>query len=72
MPSTAVDDVFGFEVPLSVPGVEPGLLDPRSTWPDPAAYDAKAQVLAEMFSANFEKFEDIDPGVAAAGPTTSS
>jgi phosphoenolpyruvate carboxykinase (ATP) len=62
------DDVFGFEVPLSVPGVEPELLDARSTWPDPAAYDAKAQVLAEMFRANFEKFEEIDPAVAAAGP----
>jgi phosphoenolpyruvate carboxykinase (ATP) len=62
------DDVFGFEVPLEVPGVDSALLDPRSTWHDPAAYDAKAQVLAGMFQANFEKFENVDPAVAAAGP----
>jgi len=62
------DDVFGFEVPLSVPGVDPGLLDPRSTWQDPATYDAKAEVLAEMFRSNFEKFENVDPAVVAGGP----
>ena len=51
-----VDDVFGFDVPVEVPGVERSLLDPRSTWRDPDAYDAKAAELAEMFRANFEKF----------------
>ena len=30
------DPVFGFEVPVAVPGVDPALLDPRSTWHDPA------------------------------------
>ena len=30
-----VDEVFGFEVPVARPGVEPSLLDPRSTWRDP-------------------------------------
>ena len=29
------DPVFGFEVPLAVPGVDSALLDPRSTWADP-------------------------------------
>ena len=29
------DDVFRFEVPVEVPGVDPSLLDPRSTWRDP-------------------------------------
>ena len=62
------DEVFGFEVPVAVPGVDASLLDPRSTWHDPAAYDAKARELAAMFGANFEKFEDVDPEVAAAGP----
>jgi phosphoenolpyruvate carboxykinase (ATP) len=62
------DEVFGFEVPTSVPGVEAALLDPRATWRDPEAYDAKARELAEMFRANFEKFADVDQAVAAAGP----
>jgi len=60
------DEVFGFEVPVAVPGVDPGLLDPRSTWGDPDAYDVKARELAAMFRENFEQFGD--PVLAAAGP----
>ena len=41
---------------------------PRLTWADPAAYDDKARQLAQMFRTNFERFEDVSPGVAAAGP----
>jgi phosphoenolpyruvate carboxykinase (ATP) len=65
-----VDPVFGFEVPVGVPGVDTKLLDPRSTWADPSAYDAKAAELARMFRDNFEtKFAaDVDAGVAAGGP----
>ncbi len=63
-----VDPVYGFEVPLEVPEVDPELLDPRSTWRDPEAYDRKAAELARMFRENFQQFEDADPAVAAAGP----
>ena len=65
-----VDPVFGIEVPTAVPGVDAALLDPRSTWTDPSAYDAKAAELATMFRENFEKrfAADADPAVAAAGP----
>jgi phosphoenolpyruvate carboxykinase (ATP) len=63
------DEVFGFDVPVSVPGVEPSLLDPRSTWGDPEAYDRKARELAAMFGSNFEtKFADAPEGIRAAGP----
>jgi phosphoenolpyruvate carboxykinase (ATP) len=64
------DEVFGFEIPVAVPGVETALLDPRSTWADPASYDAKARELASMFRENFDKrFADqVEPAVAAAGP----
>jgi phosphoenolpyruvate carboxykinase (ATP) len=64
-----VDPVFGFEVPVSVPGVDRELLDPRSTWRDPDAYDRKARELAGMFRDNFEKFAAAaGAAVAVAGP----
>jgi phosphoenolpyruvate carboxykinase (ATP) len=63
------DPIFGFEVPLEVAGVDSKLLDPRSTWRDPAAYDVKARELAEMFRENFRKFAaDAGEPVVAAGP----
>jgi phosphoenolpyruvate carboxykinase (ATP) len=65
-----VDEMFGFEVPLEAEGVDPSLLDPRSTWADPAAYDVKARELARLFRENFEqKFAaEVGPEIAAAGP----
>jgi phosphoenolpyruvate carboxykinase (ATP) len=63
------DPLFGFDVPVEVPGVDAKLLDPRATWRDPAAYDVKARELAAMFRDNFEKFRaDAGEAVAAAGP----
>jgi phosphoenolpyruvate carboxykinase (ATP) len=62
------DDVFGFDVPLAVPGVDGALLVPRSTWRDPEAYDAKARELAQMFRDNFATFSGVDADVTAAGP----
>ena len=62
------DPVFGFQVPLEVPGVDSELLDPRSTWRDQAAYDRKAAELAKMFRDNFETLGDVDPAIASAGP----
>jgi phosphoenolpyruvate carboxykinase (ATP) len=67
------DELFGFEVPLHVAGVEDSLLDPRSTWADSGRYDVKARELAEMFAENFSKrFPEIDEPVRAAGPNVSS
>jgi phosphoenolpyruvate carboxykinase (ATP) len=61
--------VFNVDVPASCPGVPDSVLDPRSTWPDPAAYDAQAARLARMFVENFKAFErDVSPGVTHAGP----
>ncbi len=57
---------FGFEVPLEVPGVGKGLLDPRSTWADAHAYDRQARKLADMFAANFAQYlPHIDEEVKA-------
>ena len=62
------DPLFGFEVPVSVPGVESSLLQPRLTWADPEAYDAKARQLADMFRENFSKFQ-ADDNIVAGGPS---
>jgi phosphoenolpyruvate carboxykinase (ATP) len=51
-----------------VPGVDLRLLDPRSTWADPDEYDVRARELSRMFRDNFSRFEDVAPGVEAAGP----
>jgi phosphoenolpyruvate carboxykinase (ATP) len=61
--------VFGLEVPTSVPDVPEGVLSPRGTWPDAAAYDTQARKLATMFRENFEQYRsEVPPAVAAAGP----
>jgi phosphoenolpyruvate carboxykinase (ATP) len=66
------DEVFGFQVPTAVPGVDFRLLDPRSTWSDPARYDEKARALAGMFVDNFAKrFGDVDEAIRAAGPASA-
>ncbi len=58
---------FGFEVPVAVPGVEAGLLDPRSTWAKGAEYDKQAAKLVGMFAANFDQYLPfIDADVKAA------
>jgi phosphoenolpyruvate carboxykinase (ATP) len=63
------DPVFGFEVPTRVPDVPKEVLSPRSTWSDPAAYDAQARKLATMFRENFEQYRsEVGPSVAEAGP----
>jgi phosphoenolpyruvate carboxykinase (ATP) len=63
------DELFGFQVPTSVPGVDAKLLDPRSTWSDPEEYDRKARELAQLFADNFAKrFGDVGESVQAAGP----
>lgn len=63
------DPIFGFQIPRNVAGVPPEVLDPKSTWSDPAAYDAQATKLALLFEKNFDKYKDACPAkVAAAGP----
>lgn len=61
------DPNFGFEVPVSVPGVDSTILDPRQTWPDKGDYDATAARLVTLFVDNFAQFEShVDAGVREA------
>ena len=65
------DPNFGFEVPVSVPGVDDDILDPRSTWADKDEYDRTAKKLVSLFIDNFTPFADhVDQGVRDAAPNT--
>ena len=67
------DPHFGFEVPLSVAGIDARLLSPRDTWADTAAYDAQAHRLVQMFIRNFAKFETyVGEDVRASAPAMSA
>jgi len=65
---TEPDPVFGLGIPLEVRDVPSEVLHPRRTWSDPAAYDAQARKLAEMFRKNFERFGEVDSAIKNAGP----
>ncbi len=62
--------IFDFEVPTALPGVDPGILDPRDTYADASEWETKAKDLAERFIKNFKKYEGNEAGKAlvAAGP----
>ena len=49
-------EIFGLNMPQSCPNVPAEILDPKQTWADADAYDAKANDLADRFNKNFEKF----------------
>ncbi len=69
---TREDPFFGLNVPLEVPGVDSGLLDPRSTWEDGEDYDEQATKLADLFRENFQRFESqVSEEVRSAGPHSS-
>ena len=61
---------FDFEVPTSLPGVNPAILDPRDTYANKGEWESKAKDLASRFIKNFVKYEDNEKGKALvkAGP----
>ena len=62
--------IFDFEVPTSLPGVDPAILDPRDTYANASEWEEKAKDLAQRFNKNFKKYEGNADGKAlvAAGP----
>ncbi len=48
--------IFNLQIPTACPGVPSELLNPRHTWKDKDAYDAKANDLAKAFVKNFEQY----------------
>jgi phosphoenolpyruvate carboxykinase (ATP) len=64
--------VFGMEMPKSCPDVPAEVLNPRNTWADKTAYDAKAIDLAKQFVKNFEKYASgVSQEILDAAPKTS-
>ncbi|HNQ59800.1 MAG TPA: phosphoenolpyruvate carboxykinase (ATP) [Bacteroidales bacterium] len=61
---------FHLLVPKSLKGVESKILDQRSTWPNPEAWDKAARQLAQKFIDNFKNFTDEEEGqrLVSAGP----
>ena len=62
--------LFDFEVPTSLPNVNPANLDPRDTYADASVWEEKAKDLAGRFIKNFAKYTGNEAGKAlvAAGP----
>ncbi len=58
---------LNLQAPVAVDGVEPQLLDPKSTWENPENFDDEAKKLAKLFIDNFEKF-DVSEAIVNAGP----
>ena len=57
------------EVIAECPGTPSGLMLPRDSWADKAAYDRTAVKLAGLFKKNFEVYESgVTEAVRAAGP----
>ncbi len=50
--------IFGLHMPATCPNVPDEVLNPRNTWTDKNAYDAKANKLAQSFIDNFSQFAD--------------
>ena len=61
---------FNFEVPTSLPGVDPKILDPRDTYANVEDWNKKAEDLSGRFIKNFAKFTTNEAGKALvkAGP----
>ncbi|MGZ8360327.1 MAG: phosphoenolpyruvate carboxykinase [Allosphingosinicella sp.] len=67
------DPWFGFDVPVSVPGVEHRILNPRDTWTHKDEYDATAEKLVKLFNDNFARFAaHVDQGVLDAAPKAAA
>jgi phosphoenolpyruvate carboxykinase (ATP) len=63
------DPIFGLWVPTACPGIPGEVLNPRHTWQDGDAYDARARELAARFAGNFAPFTPhVSEEVRAAGP----
>jgi len=50
------DSVFGFDIPVELPGVSKKVCNPKHAWEDSDAYYKQSQKLATMFQKNYVKY----------------
>ncbi|NJP09621.1 MAG: hypothetical protein HC866_09155 [Leptolyngbyaceae cyanobacterium RU_5_1] len=55
--------IFKVLVPDAVPGVSVELLNPRTLWSNPVAYDEQARELVRQFVENFKQFSHAHPNI---------
>ena len=62
--------IFNLQMPKALVGLDSSVLDPRSSYDNPAEWEKRARHLGGLFVDNFEKFTDTNAGKAlvAAGP----
>lgn len=58
-------------IPISLPSVDQGILDPRTTYKSEEEWEVKAKNLAAQYIKNFEQYTDTEHGkkLVYAGPT---
>lgn len=63
------DKVFGFEVPVSCPGVPDDVFEPSNAWGNKEEYWKKFDDLAARYIENFKMFKEVVPqNILDAGP----
>ena len=67
---TSTLPIFNLKVPKALARLDASVLDPRSSYDDPAEWEKRARYLGGLFIENFKKFTDTDIGktLVAAGP----
>lgn len=66
-------EIFGLAMPNECENVPTDILNPKNTWSDKSAYDAKANALATEFVKNFEQFESAaNDEIMAAAPVAKA
>lgn len=62
-------DIFNFQVPTTIEGVDSKILQPKNTWADSSAYNKALNDLAQLFVHNFKQFETgVSENIKLAAP----
>lgn len=64
---TVTNEIFGLQVPVSVPGVPGHVLLPEHTWSNVEDYKKQALDLAQQFKNNFKKFGMVSSDIEELG-----